>query len=46
MEVPYSANMNKKYERHMMLPCNYDDYLTATQNEIPERWFQTFKKLK
>lgn len=46
MEVPYSANMNKKYERHMMLPCTYDDYLIATQNEIPERWFQTFKKLK
>lgn len=46
MEVPYSANLNKKYERHMMLPCTYEDYLTATQNEIPERWFQTFKKLK
>lgn len=29
-----------------MLPCSYEDYLTATENEIPERWFQTFKKLK
>jgi len=46
MEVPYHANFSKKYERHLMLPCSYEDYLTATQNEIPERWFQTFKKLK
>jgi arginase family enzyme len=46
MEVPYHANFRKKYERHLMLPCNYEDYQTATENEIPERWFQTFKKLK
>ncbi|MAC95288.1 MAG: arginase [Flavobacteriales bacterium] len=46
MEVPYAAGLTKKYERHLMLPCNYEDYLTATKNEIPERWFQTFKKLK
>lgn len=46
MNVPYHANFQKKYERHMMLPCDYKDYLTATENEIPERWFQTFQKLK
>lgn len=46
MDVPYHASFYKKYERHLMLPCNYEDYLTATENEIPERWFQTFKKLK
>ena len=46
MEVPYASGLTKKYERHLMLPCNYEDYLTATKNEIPERWFQTFKKLK
>lgn len=46
MEVPYNSTLIKKYERHLMLPCNYEDYITATENEIPERWFQTFKKLK
>jgi len=46
MEVPYHSNLLKKYERHLMLPCTYEDYLTAMENEIPERWFQTFKKLK
>lgn len=46
MDVPYNQNFRKRYERHLMLPCSYSDYVTATQNEIPERWFQTFKKLK
>ena len=46
MNVPYHANFMKKYERHLMLPCDYKDYVTATENEIPERWFQTFQKLK
>ncbi len=46
MEVPYQASFNKKYARHLMLPCRYEDYLTANENEMPERWFQTFKKLK
>ena len=46
MEVPYLSNFRRKYDRHLMLPCDYQDYLTATENEIPERWFRTFKKLK
>jgi len=46
MEVPYHSNISRKYKRHLMLPCNYQDYITATEGEIPERWFQTFKKLK
>lgn len=46
MDVPYHNNFRKKYERHLMLPCSYSEYQTAIQNEIPERWFQTFKKLK
>ena len=46
MDVPYTQNFRSKYERHLMLPCSYADYVVATQNEIPERWFQTFKKLK
>lgn len=46
MDVPYHHNFRKKYERHLMLPCSYKDYKVATENEIPERWFQTFQKLK
>lgn len=46
MEVPYLSSAYKKYKNHLMLPCNYEEYLTASNNELPERWFQTFKKLK
>lgn len=46
MEVPYSSSFRKRYERHLLLPCDYKDYSTAMENEIPERWFQTHKKLK
>lgn len=47
MDVPYNNNgMFNKYTRHLMVPCSYKDYETALNNEIPERWFQTFKKLK
>ncbi len=46
MEVPYRNSSFKKYARHLMLPCNYEEYIVATNDEIPDRWFQTFKKLK
>lgn len=46
MEIPYSSNLRKRYQRHLLLPCDYDDYQVAMENEIPERWIQTHKKLK
>ncbi len=46
MEVPYSSSFRRRYERHLLLPCDYEDYKIAMENEIPERWFQTHKKLK
>lgn len=45
MEVPYPSQRGKKYERHFMVPCTYDDYLRACEDEIPDRWWQTFQKL-
>lgn len=46
MDVPYDSGQSNKYTRHLMVPCSYKDYETAMNYEIPERWFQTFKKLK
>lgn len=46
MDVPYNSGSLSKYSRHLMIPCSYKDYETAMNAEIPERWFQTFKKLK
>ena len=46
MEVPYHSNISKRYKRHLMLPCTYNEYQIAMEGEFPERWFQTFQKLK
>ncbi len=45
MEVPYPSKRGEKYQRHFMVPCNYDDYQLACEDQIPDRWWQTFQKL-
>lgn len=45
MEVPYPTTRGQKYERHFMVPCNYDDYLKACEDEVPDRWWETYQKL-
>jgi len=43
MEIEISNN--NKFKRHALIPCTYQDYISASNQEIPERWMQTFKKL-
>ena len=45
MDVPYPSHQKIKYERHLLVPCSYNDYKTACDNEVPNRWWQTFQKL-
>ncbi|PJA07672.1 MAG: arginase [Flavobacteriales bacterium CG_4_10_14_0_2_um_filter_32_8] len=45
MDVPYPSHEKIKYERHLLVPCSYNDYKTACNNEVPDRWWQTFQKL-
>jgi hypothetical protein len=45
MSVPYPPEESLKYERHHLVPCSYKDYQTACNNEMPDRWYQTFQKL-
>lgn len=45
MEVPYPSKRGAKYQRHFMVPCHYEDYQVACNDEIPDRWWQTFQKL-
>lgn len=45
MEIPYPPNKGLKFERHTLLPCSYKDYELATNNDIPDRWWQTYQKL-
>jgi len=43
MEI--NLNENNKFKRHTLIPCTYQDYIKASNQEIPERWLRTLKKL-
>ncbi|UMB55484.1 formimidoylglutamase [Lutibacter sp. A64] len=43
MEIEISNN--NKFKRHALIPCTYQDYISASNQEIPERWMRTYKKL-
>ena len=45
MEVPCPVNLQVKYERHYLVPCSYNDYQTACNDDIPDRWWQAYQKL-
>lgn len=45
LEVPYPPDERLKLERHAMVPCNYSDYEEAMQDEMPDIWWRTYKKL-
>ena len=36
---------DNKYRRHALIPCAYQDYLKATEQKIPERWYKAQQKL-
>lgn len=45
MEVLCGNENRKKYAGHYIIPCTYEDYKTACNNEIPDRWWQVYQKL-
>lgn len=45
INIPYPGAGKNKYLRHQMVPCSYEDYLAATQSEIPDLWYKTYQKL-
>jgi arginase family enzyme len=45
MDVPYPPQEYLKFERHHLVPCNYEDYQLASQGQIPDLWWQTYQKL-
>ncbi|MCU0429170.1 MAG: formimidoylglutamase [Cytophagaceae bacterium] len=44
MEVPIPEN-KERYLRNSIIPCSYEDFLTANNGEIPDRWIRTRAKL-
>ncbi len=45
VKVPYHADSGLKHARHLMMPCAYEDYLKASDGEMPERWWKAYQKL-
>jgi formiminoglutamase len=44
MEVPYPKERSQ-HKGLFMVPCNYSDYQSAQQDEIPDRWMKAYQKL-
>jgi hypothetical protein len=45
MQVPYPRKKELDFNRHTVVPCNYEDYLKAMENDIPDLWWKTYQKL-
>ena len=45
MEVPYPKMKGIKLQRHLLVPCDYEDYENALNNELPDLWLRTYNKL-
>ncbi|MFN7099597.1 MAG: formimidoylglutamase [Flavobacterium sp.] len=44
IEIPFLSNVNNKLKRNTLLPCSYDEYLQACNQELPERWWKAQRK--
>ncbi len=44
IEIPYISNANNKLKKNALLPCSYEEYLGACNNELPERWWKAQRK--
>jgi formiminoglutamase len=45
MEVPIEPNLLATHQRHTLVPCSYQDYVRATEGELPDRWMRAFKRM-
>ena len=44
IEIPFISNGNNKLKRNTLLPCSYEEYLLACNQELPERWWKAQRK--
>ena len=44
IEIPFITSGNNKLKKNTLLPCSYDEYLAACNQEIPERWWKAQRK--
>ena len=45
-EVPcQDPERSERYERHLLVPCNYSDYEQAMNNEVPTIWWTFYQRM-
>jgi arginase family enzyme len=44
IEIPFISDGSNKLKRNTLLPCSYDEYLEACNQELPERWWKAQRK--
>ncbi len=44
IEIPFIATANNKLKKSTLLPCSYEEYLAACNQEVPERWWKAQRK--
>ncbi len=44
IEIPFISTTNNKLKKNTLLPCSYEEYLSACNQEIPERWWKAQRK--
>ncbi|WP_418262136.1 formimidoylglutamase [Flavobacterium faecale] len=44
IEIPFVTNGGNKLKRNTLLPCSYEEYLGACNQELPERWWKAQRK--
>ncbi|WP_310559877.1 formimidoylglutamase [Flavobacterium sp.] len=44
IEIPFISDANNKLKKSSLLPCSYEEYLGACNQEIPERWWKAQRK--
>lgn len=44
IEIPFEVPGNNKLKRNTLLPCSYEEYVLATNAELPERWWKAQRK--
>lgn len=44
IEIPFISNIDNKIKKSTLLPCSYQEYLNACNQEMPERWWKAQRK--
>jgi arginase family enzyme len=44
IEIPFVLNGSNKLKKNTLLPCSYEEYLAACNQEMPERWWKAQRK--